>query len=261
MSSAGPLPIESSETHPARRRCRPRRRARRPPSRGKRRGAGPRAVRARRHRDRRHAARATSTVHDPRFYERACCATPRWASASRTWTAGGRPTRSTSRSRRSCARTCKQKITGQLAPAGADRQGGAAQPPGEDALGRVGRGALRHRQRPLHAHARRAHGLHLRLLEERQDAGRRRRRPSSISSAARLGLKPGHARARPRLRLGRLRELGRREVRLHGRSASRCRRTRSRSATRCGSTCDVELRLCDYRDVQRHVRPRRRRSA
>ena len=57
-----------------------------------------------------------------------------------------------------------------------------------------------------------------------------------------------HARARPRLRLGRVRELRRREVRLLGRRRDAVEGP-GRARQRDVEAPDVELRLCDYRDV------------
>ena len=57
-------------------------------------------------------------------------------------------------SRRSCARTSSRRSPAAGGMRALTAKAVAAEPAGEGALGRVGRGALRHRQRPLHAHAR-----------------------------------------------------------------------------------------------------------
>ena len=147
------------------------------------------------------------TVHDSRFYGRLLRDASVGRGRSRTWTAGGTPTRWTSLLEKIMRAGLREKVTGQLAPARADGQGVPVQPAVEGALRRIGRGPLRHRQRPLHEDARPAHGLHLRLLEERTTLAEAQEAKLDLV-CRKLGLQPGHARARSRLRLGRLRRAG-----------------------------------------------------
>ena len=100
----------------------------------------------------------------------------------------------------------------------------AVQPADVDQGLRGRQAPLRHRERSLSRHAGQAAQLHLRLLEERHDARR------GAGSQARPGVQedrrlPRHAHPRAGMRLGRLRQVRRREVRRSGAGRDRLRGT------------------------------------
>ena len=167
MSSAGSLPVESSETRsPAPRH----RRARRPRAR-----AAPRRWFASCSRwpasESAAPARATSTVHDSRFYGRLL----RDASlgVGESYMDGWWDTDALDVLLEKIMRAgLREKIQGSLRLRAADREGVPVQPAVEGALRRNRSRRTTTSATTSTRDARPAHGLHLRLLEERDDAGR-----------------------------------------------------------------------------------------
>ena len=155
--------------------------------------------------------------------------------------------RSDDRSRspaRACADRCGENWV-LLAHVG---EGAPVQPAGVRRAFEVGAASLRRRQRSLRGDARPAHGLHLRLLARRRHAGRR----AGGQAGSRLPQDrpaPGHAGARPRLRLGRVRGVRRRAIRRERRRLHGVARAGGVGASEHYGHLPIDIRLDDYRNA------------